>query len=154
MSSNNGILSLSTLLFSMSPSLDSSSTYVFATVRENPFTTIVDPNRPGDFEMFFREKEGWTLILQRSHAEKLGLAASFPCKKITLNVHSSLDAVGFLAAVTSRLAREVEIGVNPVSGFFHDHLFVPEGREREVMDVLRRMAEEAKAEEGPSGRKL
>jgi hypothetical protein len=36
-------------------------------------------------------------------------------------VHSSLDAVGFMAAVTTRLAK-INIGVNPVSGFYHDHL--------------------------------
>jgi len=57
---------------------------------------------------------------------------------ITLNVHSSLEAVGFLAAITRALAR-LQIGVNPVSGFFHDHLFVPVGREAEVMRALEAM---------------
>lgn len=141
-----GISSLSTLLASMSPVLDENDTYVFATVRKNPFTTIAHPDRPDDVEMFFREEEGWTLIVRRKHTEKLGLEeTAFPCGKITLNVHSSLDAVGFLAAVTSRLAREVGVGVNPVSGFYHDHLFVPQGKEGAVMEVLRKMAEEAKA---------
>ena len=70
----------------------------------------------------------------------------FPCKKITLNVHSSLDAVGFLAAVTTRLAKDVRTGVNPVSGFYHDHLFVPVGSEDEVMRCLNMMAEEARAQ--------
>ena len=37
------------------------------------------------------------------------------------------------------------ISVNPVSGFFHDHLFVPEGREGEAMEALRGLAAEAKA---------
>ena len=32
------------------------------------------------------------------------------------------------------------MGVNPVSGFFHDHLFVPEGREGEAVGALRRLA--------------
>jgi hypothetical protein len=41
---------------------------------------------------------------------------------ITLNVYSSLEAVGFIAAVGAKLNK---IGVNPVSGFFHDHCFVP-----------------------------
>lgn len=139
-----GILSLHTLLASMSPALDEDNTYVFATQKQNPFTTTVTPSRPNDFEMLFREAEGWTMIVEQSHAEKLGLECSFACKKITLDVHSSLDAVGFLAAVTTRLAREVDIGVNPVSGFYHDHLFVPVGRESEVMECLRNMAEEAK----------
>nr|WP_255536405.1 ACT domain-containing protein [Pacificimonas pallii] len=54
---------------------------------------------------------------------------------ITLNVHSSLAAVGFLARITTALAK-AGIGVNPVSGFHHDHLFVPDGRERDAMAVL------------------
>ncbi|TIM21889.1 MAG: ACT domain-containing protein, partial [Mesorhizobium sp.] len=59
----------------------------------------------------------------------------------TLNIHSSLEAVGFLAAITTRLAA-AEIGVNPVSAFYHDHLFVPVDRAEEAIDVLRRLAEE------------
>ena len=39
------------------------------------------------------------------------------------------------------------MGVNPVSGFFHDHLFVPEGREGEAMGALRRLAGEARGED-------
>ena len=65
----------------------------------------------------------------------LGLAGTYPCKMISLSVHSSLTAVGFLAAITARLA-ERGISVNPVSGFYHDHLFVPEDRADEAMDIL------------------
>ena len=66
---------------------------------------------------------------------------------ITCEVHSSLEAVGFLAVVAKRLA-EVGMGVNPVSGFFHDHLFVPEGREGEAVEALRGLAGEARGLEG------
>ena len=62
---------------------------------------------------------------------------------ITLNVHSSLEAIGFIAAVSEKLT-EKGIGVNPVSGFFHDHCFVPVGREVEALDVLEKLADEAK----------
>ena len=54
---------------------------------------------------------------------------------ITLNVHSSLDAIGVLAAITARLAA-ASMGVNPVSGYFHDHLFVPVDRADEAMAIL------------------
>lgn len=74
--------------------------------------------------MLFRESEGWTIIAERATVEGLGgLEAAFPCKKVTLGVHSSLDAVGFMAAVTTRLAT-AGLGINPVSGFYHDHLCV------------------------------
>lgn len=62
---------------------------------------------------------------------------------ITCEVHSSLEAVGFLAVITARL-RGLGMGVNPVSGFFHDHLFVPEGREGEAVGALRALAGEAR----------
>ena len=60
---------------------------------------------------------------------------------ITLNVQSSLDAVGFLAVISTRLA-EYGMGVNPVSAFLHDHLFVPIGREEDAVRELRKLAEE------------
>jgi hypothetical protein len=63
---------------------------------------------------------------------------------ITLEIHSSLEAVGFLAAITRRLA-EAGMGVNPVSAFFHDHLFVPADRAREAVTILKQLAGEAKA---------
>lgn len=92
--------------------------------------------------MLFREEEGWTVILPKHVAEEVGLETTFPCKKITLGIHSNLEAVGFLAAVTTKLT-QVGVGCNPVSGFYHDHLFIPEGRETDVMESLKVMSEEA-----------
>jgi len=59
-----------------------------------------------------------------------------------LTVHSSLEAVGFLAAVSARLA-EAGIGVNAVSAFYHDHLLVPEHRADEAFRVLQDMSAQA-----------
>ncbi|MFI0842398.1 ACT domain-containing protein [Mesorhizobium sp. IMUNJ 23232] len=89
--------------------------------------------------MLFREAEGITLILREEDADAAGLAKTFPCRMITLEIHSSLEAVGFLAAITARLAA-AGMGVNPVSAFYHDHLFVPAGRAEEAMAILREMA--------------
>ena len=89
--------------------------------------------------MIFRESEGDTLILLEEEARAADLLAVFPSRMITLNVHSSLDAIGFLAAITARLAA-AGMGVNPVSGYFHDHLFVPADRAEEAMTVLRALA--------------
>ncbi|WP_414640799.1 ACT domain-containing protein [Archangium sp.] len=58
---------------------------------------------------------------------------------LTLSVHSSLEAVGFLAAVTTRLAAR-GISVNPVSAYFHDHLFVPSARATESLALLAGLA--------------
>lgn len=92
--------------------------------------------------MLFREAEGTTLITTRNAADAEGIDYQFVSRMITLDVHSSLDAVGFLAFITTRL-KTLGISVNPVSGYFHDHLFVPAGSEEEVMKCLQEIAREA-----------
>jgi hypothetical protein len=120
---------LAVLIRAMSPRL-LPGLFVFATVEAVP---------PGlDPVMTFREAEGITLILSKDQAVAAGLAWTFPSRMITLEVNSSLEAVGFLAAITGRLA-EAGIPVNPVSGFHHDHLFMPEGRAEEAMAILGKM---------------
>lgn len=89
--------------------------------------------------MVFRENEGTTLILEESRAVRAGLNASFRSRMITLEIHSSLEAVGFLAAITARLA-SAGMGVNPVSAFYHDHLFVPADRAEDALRLLEDLA--------------
>jgi len=108
--------------------------YVFATVPPDQDPLHIDA------VMTFKEAEGTTYILLKSEAEALGLAFEFPCRMITLNIHSSLEAVGFMARIATELAKH-DMGVNPVSGFYHDHLFVPDGREEDALRVLSAMAE-------------
>jgi hypothetical protein len=85
------------------------------------------------------------MIVPDHAASAAGLVGVFPCHMVTLTVHSALDAVGFLAAITTRLAA-AGISVNAVSAFFHDHLFVPAGRAEETVEILCRMAADAKPE--------
>ena len=128
-----GETDLRKLLGSMSPDL-APCVHVFVTLPpEAPISDGLNPI------MIFREREGVTLILLQEEANAAGLSGSFPCRMITLNIHSSLDAVGFLATVTTRLAA-AGMGVNPVSGYFHDHLFVPADRADEAMSILKRLA--------------
>jgi hypothetical protein len=87
----------------------------------------------------FREREGTTLVVRREEAEGAGLPYQFASRLITLTVHSSLEAVGFLAAITGRLA-EAGISVNAVSAFYHDHLFVPDHRAEEALRLLQEMS--------------
>ena len=104
--------------------------YIFATVPSNKPLGNIKPR------MIFEEAEGTTYILLKSEAKSLGFAYKFPCRMITLEIHSSLEAVGFMARIAFELAKH-DMGVNPVSGFFHDHLFVPDGREHDAMNALK-----------------
>lgn len=87
----------------------------------------------------FQEEEGLTAILPRAQALASGIDFEFESTLITLSVHSSLAAVGFLARVCAALAAR-NIPCNAVSGFYHDHLFVPTDRADEALSALRQLA--------------
>ena len=89
----------------------------------------------------FREAEGTTLILAREEAERLGLAYDYLAAWITLEVHSSLAAVGLTAAFAKALAGE-GISCNVIAGFHHDHLFVAEADAERALTRLQRLAAE------------
>ena len=59
---------------------------------------------------------------------------------ITLTIHSDLNAVGFLAAITKKLA-ESNISVNAVSAYYHDHLFVPFEKSKQTMKLLQKISD-------------
>jgi len=73
------------------------------------------------------ETEGLTLVVERERAEAAGLTYEGVFRMITLQVHSSLEAVGLTAAVAGRLA-DLEIGANVIAGHHHDHVLVPAHR--------------------------
>lgn len=123
-----GEQNLDALLRTLSAKLEDG-LFVFVTVSDDLVPENISPR------MIFREAEGTTLILLKTEAEACGLAYEFPCRMITLNVHSSLEAVGFMARIATELAKK-NMGVNPVSGFYHDHLFVPDGREQDALRTL------------------
>ena len=123
---------LAHLIRSMRPVLRPE-TFVFASLPDGTIPAATEP------VMIFREGEGLAAILTREDADAAGLTGVFPCRMITLEVHSALDAVGFMAAVTSRLATS-GIAVNPVSALRHDHLFVPADRAEEAFRILQEMA--------------
>lgn len=123
---------LKMLLRQMKPEIQDG-TFVFCSIsKDKNFAFAIEPL------LMFREREGTTVVIQRSEAERLGLPFQFPSRLITLTVHSSLDAVGFLAAITAQLAK-AGISVNAVSAYYHDHLFVPEHRADEALRLLRAM---------------
>lgn len=81
------------------------------------------------------EEEGTTLVLGSGEAGAHGLQHEFPCRRITLRIHSDLEAVGLTAAISSALAAE-GLPANVVAGFHHDHVFVPADRASFARDVL------------------
>ena len=124
---------LSALLKYMRPELRPG-IFVFCTIPANEgITSALNPL------LTFREQEGTTLVILREEAEAAGLRHAFASRLITLTVHSALDAVGFLAAITARLA-EAGISVNAVSAYHHDHLFVPVDRADDAMALLHEMS--------------
>lgn len=89
---------------------------------------------------FVREEEGLTLILRRHEADELGLPYDYVAAWITLQVPSSLEAVGLTAAVCGALA-DAGISANVVAGLRHDHLFVPFERGVDAVRTLRALSD-------------
>ena len=127
-------MNLDRLLASMEPRL-AAETFVFCTVAPERPLEGLNPR------MIFEEAEGRTLILEQDEAKAAGIKGEFPCRMITLNVHSALEAVGFLAVIVPALAAR-GMGVNPVAGFFHDHLFIPADKAEDAMDCLHALVAE------------
>lgn len=89
-----------------------------------------------------RECEGLTAIVERADAEHLGLSHTFDARLITLSVYSSLEAVGFIAVISRKLA-DAGIPCNVIAGYFHDHILVPVQRAGDAMALLREIAASA-----------
>ena len=127
-----GELNLQALLNGMQPEMQEG-IFVFCTIAAaSEIPLAITPL------LTFHEQEGTTIVVRQEQADGLGLSYQFASRLITLAVHSSLAAVGFLAAITARLA-EAGISVNAVSAFYHDHLFVPHERADEALALLRAM---------------
>lgn len=124
-----GELDLSVLISSMEPVLHADQ-YVFCSLASEREEKLSVP-----CVMKFQEKEGTTLIVKKSDADSYNLSFIYPCKMITLNIHSSLEAVGFLAAITKHLAA-AGVSVNAVSAFYHDHIFVPSDKADVALTLL------------------
>lgn len=87
----------------------------------------------------FNESEGLTLVIPKSIAEERSLSFETVFKGITLNVHSSLEAVGLTAAFANKLA-EHGIAANVFAGYYHDHIFVQSEYAEKAIKALRELA--------------
>ncbi|WP_329034518.1 ACT domain-containing protein [Streptomyces sp. NBC_00178] len=127
---------LRTLLRSMRPELQSGR-YVFTSVAGGEVPAGVTPVAT------VSEQEGLTLVVPEAQADAAGLEHHFTAGRITLRVHSALDAVGLTAAVSLALT-DAGISCNVVAGYHHDHLFVPYERAAEAVRVLEALAAESR----------
>jgi len=123
---------LTRLLKTMTPELNDGE-YVFCSV---PDSFTIDVTKIAGS---FKEKEGLTIILDKQIADSLNLTYHFVAKWITLNVHSSLEAVGLTAAFSNALA-EAGISCNVVAAYYHDHIFVAKADADKAMEVLRKLS--------------
>jgi hypothetical protein len=113
-----GVKNLGKLLNSISPELIEGE-YVFCTVPNGKYCDYQDLSPLASFI----EAEGLTLVVPRESADKSGLEYDGVFRCITLTVHSSLEAVGLTAAVSTKLS-EHQISANVIAAYFHDHVFV------------------------------
>jgi uncharacterized protein len=120
---------LDKLLRTISPEVQSGQ-YVFCSLRAGE-----DERLELQPLCLFREEEGVSVVLEKSEADEKGLNYSGCWSWIICKVNSDLHAVGFLAAITQKLAAS-GISVNPISAFFHDHLLVPVARTDEALGLI------------------
>ncbi|MCP4411735.1 MAG: ACT domain-containing protein [Gammaproteobacteria bacterium] len=115
-----GLTDIQVLLKEMKPILDRTE-YIFTTMacfNLNEEIICLNPIAT------FLEAEGMTVVITKKMAELKNLAYDAVFNKITLEVHSSLEAVGLTAAFSTALTVN-NISANVIAGYYHDHIFVP-----------------------------
>ncbi|MCY1248560.1 ACT domain protein [compost metagenome] len=87
---------------------------------------------------FFNEREGITIVMKKQDAIELELKFSYVAAWITLEIHSSLAAVGLTAAFSQALGN-ANISCNVVAAYLHDHIFVDERDALKALEVLSKL---------------
>ena len=83
----------------------------------------------------FRENEGNTYVLKKEKADIFKLSYHQLFSWITLDVHTSLNAVGLTSTISNALSRH-GIPCNMVAAYTHDHLFVPDHLSENALQIL------------------
>ncbi|WP_223670794.1 ACT domain-containing protein [Kangiella shandongensis] len=120
---------LSTLLSDLQPELHQE-LYVFCTSKAG-IPPGVKPLAT------FQEAEGLSFVCTEKEAKNVELqyGQEEVMRLISLNVYSSLSAIGMTAAISDVLTR-AGISANVVAAYHHDHLFVPQDRAEEALSLL------------------
>lgn len=110
------------------------------TVRAGEYVYVTRPvPEPADALAMVVEDEGVTYVLTRADADARGWTYDFVAGWITLQVHSSLAAVGLTAAVAAALTDE-GISANVLAAYHHDHVLVPVDRVDDALNALARLS--------------
>lgn len=126
-----GTRNLAQLIAGMNPVLDPVQ-YVFANIAPGTALECAPLMR-------LSEAEADTVILTIDDAEAINLPADRRFSRITLTIHSDLEAVGLTAAFATCLA-DKGISANVVAGYYHDHIFVPTDDAETAMHALQELA--------------
>ncbi len=104
---------------------------------EYVFCTVLKETNISNIETVatFLEREGKTLVLKKEIADSCDLHYESEMSWITLNVYSSLQAVGLTAIVSSELAKN-NISCNVIAAYYHDHIFVPKNDADRAIKIL------------------
>ena len=125
---------LEKLLTSMSPELMDGE-YVFCTFQNAQYGDYLDLEPVAAIS----ESEGLTLIIPKRKADDKNINYESAFKRITLRIHSSLEAIGLTAAFSSKLT-EHEISANVIAGYYHDHIYVQSDHAEKAMKALNEFA--------------
>ena len=131
-----GEKNITVLIKGMTPKLNSGE-YVFCTLPD-----VSSINR-ADTICEFKEAEGVTVVIERNKADTLKLHYEYVASWITLQIHSSLEAVGLTALFSTELAKH-EISCNVISGYYHDHIFVDSKDAKKAIQALTDLAKKYK----------
>jgi len=129
-----GERNLEKLLASMSPKLIDGE-FVFCSFQDAQYGDYFDLEPIAAIS----ESEGLTLIIPKSKADERDMNYESVFRGITLNIHSSLEAVGLTAAFSSKLT-EHGISANVIAGYYHDHIFVQREFSERAIEALAEFA--------------
>lgn len=85
------------------------------------------------------EDEGVTVVATEAVLQAQGVTHQAGWARISLKVHSDLQAVGLTAAVSAALTAQ-GISANVIAGYHHDHFFVQWARRFDAMQALAGLA--------------
>ena len=116
--------------------------YAFCTIKKSKESVkLVSRLLENDqLEMLFKEREGYTLILNPEIAREFDIKFEYVASWIELEIHSSLEAVGLTAAFSNAL-KDANVSANVVAGYYHDHIFVAEKDADLALNALKTLSQ-------------